>query len=165
MSASPDFVSERLDSEKTEQAEVHVVAITTPERSSSGSNDTITVMYEDKSSSWTSTESIETARNDLWQPTLNGGPDYNDGHAWRQAPKKWTSKLRKTLSGRIEDPTLPPIDGGRRAWLFMFGAFIIEGFMWGLLHHPSHFNCVTYLSRGSNDIWGIQSLLSEQSTF
>jgi len=26
---------------------------------------------------------------------------------------------------------LPPIDGGRRAWLFLLGAFGVEGVMWG----------------------------------
>ena len=30
-----------------------------------------------------------------------------------------------------ENVDLPPIDGGRRAWLFMVGAFMVEGLMWG----------------------------------
>ncbi|KAG4423573.1 hypothetical protein IFR04_003255 [Cadophora malorum] len=30
-----------------------------------------------------------------------------------------------------EDTILPPVDGGRQAWAFMIGAFMIEGLMWG----------------------------------
>lgn len=26
---------------------------------------------------------------------------------------------------------LPPVDGGRKAWLFLFGAFMIEGILYG----------------------------------
>jgi hypothetical protein len=31
----------------------------------------------------------------------------------------------------IDGDGLPPVDGGRKAWLFMLGAFLTEGFMWG----------------------------------
>ena len=27
--------------------------------------------------------------------------------------------------------SLPPADGGRAAWLFLFGSFLIEMFLWG----------------------------------
>ena len=30
-----------------------------------------------------------------------------------------------------KDVTLPSVDGGRQAWAFMLGAFMIEGLMWG----------------------------------
>jgi hypothetical protein len=30
-----------------------------------------------------------------------------------------------------EDTILPPVDGGRRAWTFLFGAFMIEGLLYG----------------------------------
>ena len=30
-----------------------------------------------------------------------------------------------------KDVILPPVDGGRQAWAFMLGAFMIEGLMWG----------------------------------
>jgi hypothetical protein len=30
-----------------------------------------------------------------------------------------------------KDVILPSVDGGRQAWAFMLGAFMIEGLMWG----------------------------------
>lgn len=30
-----------------------------------------------------------------------------------------------------EQATLPPVDGGRQAWLFLVGCFFIEALVWG----------------------------------
>ena len=35
-----------------------------------------------------------------------------------------------------KDVILPSVDGGRQAWAFMLGAFMIEGLMWGKNHFP-----------------------------
>lgn len=32
--------------------------------------------------------------------------------------------------------SLPPVDGGKDAWLFLFAAFILEILVWGNYYHP-----------------------------
>ena len=38
-------------------------------------------------------------------------------------------------------PLLPRVDGGHAAWLFLFGSFLIETFLWGKLTNSGHFDC------------------------
>jgi hypothetical protein len=63
----------------------------------------------------------------------NGFPDVYRTLSRPHPPSKqrWSSSIRQSWGGSVEDPGLPPIDGGRRAWLFMIGAFMIEGLLWG----------------------------------
>jgi len=45
------------------------------------------------------------------------------------APRPAANTEFENIDGGNVD--LPPIDGGRQAWLFMVGAFMVEGLMWG----------------------------------
>ena len=69
-----------------------------------------------------------------------------------------------------EDTILPPVDGGRQAWAFMIGAFMIEGLMWGkyfLSHLPLAYHAVKhiyiyfqkYLIHNQNLFFGAYNLL------
>ncbi|EEB97769.1 hypothetical protein MPER_02843, partial [Moniliophthora perniciosa FA553] len=37
---------------------------------------------------------------------------------------------------RVNESSLPPVDGGTHAWLFLLSAFVIEAIVWGF---PSSF--------------------------
>ena len=45
--------------------------------------------------------------------------------------QRWPSAVDRRRNVSV-DLNLPPVDGGRRAWLFMLGAFMVEGLLWGL---------------------------------
>jgi hypothetical protein len=49
----------------------------------------------------------------------------------------------ETPTGSEEGHSLPPTDGGKDAWLFLFSCFMLEAMIWGALDHDS------YHSRGS----------------
>ncbi|MAD85109.1 MAG: hypothetical protein CL912_19285 [Deltaproteobacteria bacterium] len=59
-----------------------------------------------------------------------------------------------------EDTILPPVDGGRQAWAFMIGAFMIEGLMWGK-YFLSHLNYLTDVNRFPVNIWSLPIILSK----
>lgn len=39
---------------------------------------------------------------------------------------------------------LPPVDRGRRAWLFLAACFVIEALIWGMLREGKRFLMVVY---------------------
>lgn len=57
-----------------------------------------------------------------------------------------------------EDEALPPIDRGRRAWLFLFGAFMIEGLLYGMIPLSLLSNSLI-VSRVSSDFWSVPRIL------
>jgi hypothetical protein len=59
-----------------------------------------------------------------------------------------------------KDDVLPPVDGGRQAWAFMLGAFMIEGLMWGKYYFP-HLNCLTNVDRFPVSLWSLPIILSK----
>jgi len=58
----------------------------------------------------------------------------------------------------VGDVDLPPIDGGRRAWLFMVGAFMVEGLMWGK-YPVSEGQFMLRFHRVPFNIWSFSKLL------
>ena len=43
-------------------------------------------------------------------------------------------------------PSLPPVDGGAAAWLFLIGCFFIEMFLWGKIKFASSYAvCLSHL--------------------
>ena len=53
--------------------------------------------------------------------------DMFSGDSSRDHPDKCT----ESIVNADEDTILPPVDGGRQAWNFMIGAFMIEGLIGG----------------------------------
>ena len=45
--------------------------------------------------------------------------------------RKYLENFTDYIKNIDKDVILPPVDGGRQAWAFMLGAFMIEGLMWG----------------------------------
>lgn len=41
-------------------------------------------------------------------------------------------------TGSEQGHSLPPTDGGKDAWLFLFSCFMLEAMIWGALDHESH---------------------------
>lgn len=54
--------------------------------------------------------------------SINNSSQTNDNHA-----HEWSS----TSPGEVTSHSLPPVDGGRRAWLFLVGCFMLDGIVWG----------------------------------
>lgn len=49
------------------------------------------------------------------------------------------------VSSRLDESTLPPVDGGKDAWLFLAACFVVEALVWGTslatlpgYHHDTH---------------------------
>jgi hypothetical protein len=59
-----------------------------------------------------------------------------------------------------KDIILPSVDGGRQAWAFMLGAFMIEGLMWGKYYFP-HLNGLTNIDRFPVSLWSLPIILSK----
>jgi hypothetical protein len=59
-----------------------------------------------------------------------------------------------------KDGILPSVDGGRQAWAFMLGAFIIECLTWGKYYFP-HLNCLTNVDRFPVSLWSLPIILSK----
>ncbi|KAH6666097.1 major facilitator superfamily domain-containing protein [Halenospora varia] len=63
----------------------------------------------------------------------NGGSLYRSASRHTLAPDPdGTNFLIQTENTRL-GTALPPADGGRRAWLFLFAAFMVEGLLYGFL--------------------------------
>lgn len=61
----------------------------------------------------------------------NGGSLYRSASRHTLAPDPdGTNFLIQTENTRL-GTALPPADGGRRAWLFLFAAFMVEGLLYG----------------------------------
>lgn len=59
-----------------------------------------------------------------------------DEEIWNPEESAWSSPLSMEAPKDLV-PELPPADRGRRAYLFMLSAFIIEAIMWGMSYSPS----------------------------
>lgn len=59
--------------------------------------------------------------------------DENDIHFIDTQDAAQASSLHYDSSGpsAVVSQTLPPVDGGRRAWLFLLGCFMLDGIVWG----------------------------------
>jgi hypothetical protein len=67
---------------------------------------------------------------------------------------------REHVENIDKDYILPSVDGGRQAWAFMLGAFMIEGLMWGK-YYFHHFNCLTNVDRFPVSLWNFPIILSK----
>lgn len=46
-------------------------------------------------------------------------------------PAEGTDEPASSNNTRHEFPALPPVDGGKDAWLFLAACFVIEALIWG----------------------------------
>jgi hypothetical protein len=100
----------------------------------------------------------------LSQSIENGHPDVYRTFSTSGRPQEGeTSSIGKIWRGTIEDPELPPVDGGRKAWLFMVGAFMIEGILWGKSFLGFIFASAN-IYRIPVDDGSVPSILREEST-
>lgn len=59
-----------------------------------------------------------------------------------------------------QDQQLPPMDGGKDAWLFLAACFMIEALIWGTpLHTINHFPANLILFRLLLRLWYLPGLL------
>jgi hypothetical protein len=69
--------------------------------------------------------------------------------------------IRHSIVNNDEQDMLPPVDGGKHAWAFVFGASIIDGVLWGNWT-ISAYKLPTNINRIRTHFWNISILLSQK---